>query len=710
MQHRVAMLCARLAAICLLLLGACGSTRTFVAAPEEDRPEGVPIDVEFHGVEQVAEFRLIRAIEDRMYDLSRQPDSEVVVQDAAFDIEDFYRQEGFPDVEVEARVERPAVTDADDPEDEVDPRTRVAIFEITEGPQVTVSAMDVVGADSYSRERLSELWLRRGSGALGLGDPLFVENDVLGFVEGLRLFLRGEGYLDAKVRLEEIVRPPGSTEVAIRIVIDEGVRYVVGNVDVAPDVAEAVRGGDFDDPTGAPAAAERIDAFRTAVREVLRRRGRPEPDVRVELSRRATEAGKFVDIAVVGRPGRVARIVEIRLEGLESTRESVVRDLLEVEEGQLYDGTALDESLRQLYLTGLFKRIDLETAWIESEGDDPSGIGRLRVVLRIVEQESETIEALIGYGSYERLRGKLRYEEANLFGTGRGLVLEGRLSQKGWRGLATVTDRDFLHSGLGLSISGDVRRREAPSFVDRAYGGTIAFTRELTERWMVRGGYSYRLHDGLVSEVQTPAADITRYTEGAPFLETRLDSRDSLIYPRDGGQLQFQIDANDPAFGADIEFVRARFGSSYYVPISERVSLALRADTGLLWPGERSDLVPLQERFYNGGENTVRSFRESLLGPLDVNGRPLGGEFRTVFGTELRARLIRTFEGALFADAGNLGADVDDYGLDDMRFAIGAGLRIALPIGPIRADVAWNPDRDPGEKEWVFHLTVGYPF
>src|SRR5690606_330786 len=125
---------------------------------------------------------------------------------------------------------------------------------------------------------------------------------------------------------------------------------------------------------------------------------------------------------------------------------------------------------------------------------------------------------------------------------------------------------------------------------------------------------------------------------------------------RSGYQFAVQVDGNDPALGSDVQFLRASFTGSFYVPLSRSVGLAFRSSQGWLWPGEGSDRVPIQVRWFNGGESTVRSFRESRIGPSDPNDRPLGGEYRNVFAAELRARLIATLEGALFADAGNLGS------------------------------------------------------
>ena len=81
-----------------------------------------------------------------------------------------------------------------------------------------------------------------------------------------------------------------------------------------------------------------------------------------------------------------------------------------------------------------------------------------------------------------------------------------------------------------------------------------------------------------------------------------------------------------------------------------------------------------------------------------------------MFSIELRTPIVGILDGAVFADAGNVDRSVSDYGFEDMRYGVGGGLRLKLPIGPVRFDGAWNPDRRDDEDVWVFHLGVGFPF
>ncbi|PYL12229.1 MAG: hypothetical protein DMF43_09045, partial [Verrucomicrobia bacterium] len=120
--------------------------------------------------------------------------------------------------------------------------------------------------------------------------------------------------------------------------------------------------------------------------------------------------------------------------------------------------------------------------------------------------------------------------------------------------------------------------------------------------------------------------------------------------------------------------------------------------------------IPIDERFFNGGAESVRSFGERDLGPHDRKGHPIGGEFFTVFNIEYTFPIIGELQGALFTDAGNLLPTSEHPGLNDMRYAIGAGLRYKLPIGPIRLDYGVNPDPHSDEDFGAFHFSFGFAF
>jgi outer membrane translocation and assembly module TamA len=141
--------------------------------------------------------------------------------------------------------------------------------------------------------------------------------------------------------------------------------------------------------------------------------------------------------------------------------------------------------------------------------------------------------------------------------------------------------------------------------------------------------------------------------------------------------------------------------------------------------------IPISERFFNGGDSTVRSYYHSELGPKDENNEPVGGLSYNVFSVELRKIFYKNFSATLYVDAGNVSpnrsllegpesfassSDLLDDTLNDFfsefKFGIGIGFQYLLPVGPIRIDVAYNPDPEEiwQEDSWAFHFSLGMAF
>jgi outer membrane translocation and assembly module TamA len=95
---------------------------------------------------------------------------------------------------------------------------------------------------------------------------------------------------------------------------------------------------------------------------------------------------------------------------------------------------------------------------------------------------------------------------------------------------------------------------------------------------------------------------------------------------------------------------------------------------------------------------------------MDPGGHPIGGEAYTVFNAEFTFPIKDALKGAVFCDAGNLIGRFKDVGFDDMRFALGVGLRYDLPVGPVRLDVGLNPDPKADEDWGAVHFSFGFAF
>ena len=172
------------------------------------------------------------------------------------------------------------------------------------------------------------------------------------------------------------------------------------------------------------------------------------------------------------------------------------------------------------------------------------------------------------------------------------------------------------------------------------------------------------------------------------------------------------MDAASGILASEIEFLRATARVSYYFPVTKRTNLAVGARGGIIAPmgKTRSSTLPIDERFFNGGASSVRSFVERELGPKDRLGVPIGGEAFTVFNLEYTFPILGDLKGALFADAGNVRSKAADFGFGDMRYAVGGGLRYNLPFGPVRLDYGLNPSPRSDEDRGALHFSIGVAF
>ncbi|MCU0862263.1 MAG: BamA/TamA family outer membrane protein [Planctomycetes bacterium] len=685
----------------VVLLAWCAAASCSVLEPAfvADRPDAsglppLPVTLVIEGNRGIGAVALRSRAEDYLIDLSRDPTRESAVYDAAQEVEDFYRTSGYPVAAVRYVYEPPA-------EDAPRPAAVTVKLIVEEGPLVTVD-LRIDGNAAFGTGELLALWARERSGTFGLGGVVFVEAQLHAFAEELREFYRGRGFLDVEVDGPRLAVDLGLAKAAAAITIEEGALHTIGDVEVAAPLREALGADAPPGPAGKPYARNDVFAWRDAVRAALRKRGHAAPRVEVTARPQADRPSVW-NLLVDGEPGPVSTIATVDITGNDKTLDAVIRDQLDLEPGATYDGTEIDAALQRLYRTGLFRRVEID------ERPVPEAPGTLGLDIRVDEADSRAVEFSGGYGSYERLRGGLRLEERNLFGTGRGIALDNRLSLKGYSTALTVTDQDFLFSGATLTVSSGLYRREEPSFVDEAVSTTVALTRPLVDQLTARVGYTYRDRVDAESSAQ-PAGQLVDYVEGKVFVELRNDQRDDRLFPRSGHAEFLAFERIAPLFGADVDLDRLMLRASVHIGLIDPMHLVLRSEQSLLWPHEGSARVPLQERWFNGGEASVRSFREAQLGPTDGAGIAIGGEYRNLFGVELRVPLWRTVEAGLFADAGNVGSAVQEFSLDDMRYALGAGLRLLLPIGPVRLDAAWNPDQRPGDEEWVLHFSVGYPF
>jgi outer membrane protein assembly factor BamA len=172
--------------------------------------------------------------------------------------------------------------------------------------------------------------------------------------------------------------------------------------------------------------------------------------------------------------------------------------------------------------------------------------------------------------------------------------------------------------------------------------------------------------------------------------------------------LQFAADFLGPGSGAN--FIKFFTQHIHYRPVTESTVLAMALRLGLSRGLDDDISLPISERFFAGGGNTIRSLPLDMAGPLDDAGNPLGGNAMLLGNIELRQSIWGWLGGVAFIDVGNVFSEVQTMSLDDLRYCSGLGLRLETPIGPIRFDVGFNLNRREGEGKYEIFLSLGQTF
>ena len=659
----------------------------------EPQREDSGIELEIAGNESFETDELEEFLRDEL-EKSARP-SKADVDDAAFALELFYLARGFHEARVDYEYEDP-------PGERV--RARIEVFE---GQRARIRGLVIHGNASIEDERLRELL----DGATE-GSP-YVQSAIDAGLRRVReLYLEG-GFLHVIVAhtVEGLDSPDGA--VLVLVEVEEGPGFRVREIDVEGGLA-ALESAQKELADGflAQPYTPRLDyALRARLLELYGRSGWPECVVEVEST---LEESGAVDLRARVRPGPRVRIGALVVRGNQRTREKLIRERIELGSGDVYDSEKIRESFQALYATGLFEsvRIELEPRPAHAPAAVAEEEERLLHV-DVVEASTLDVEFEVGWGSYEGPRVAVRVDEKNLFGTGLGAFADSKLSFKDQRARIGLIDRDLFGTPISGETSVFASRREEPAFTSSEVGVGAGARYRWDPRWTGSTAYEIRrtqLDDVDVDLTLDPDAledtDIATISFGVVR-----ETRDNVLLPERGSRARAGLTWAANALGSEIDFLRGELDLMRIVPLGERFQIAGSARTGLMAPLAETEEIPLQERFFNGGENTVRSFQEDQLGPKDASGTPVGGEAYNALSLELRAQIVGHLAGALFYDTGNVTLDHKEYfEFEDFRTGIGAGLRYLLPIGPVRLDLGYNPSARDDEDDFVLHFSVGFPY
>jgi outer membrane protein insertion porin family len=671
-------------------------------------------NLEFRGNAAFDEKELRSQLKEQIATIDQYGLTSARADDAAFFLGLFYKKHGYAHVQVRYEIESNRLR-----------------LDVTEGPLVHLGKIQFSGQHSIGADKLFEYAVgptRQRYSKLQSLLP-FVSSDVEEGATLVERFYISEGFVDATVEKPQynFVQPD---LVDALIVVHEGQQYHFGNVEfIGPTIygAEALR-AQLNDLINQPYTDARVADIPRRLQAYYKARGYYA--VKVDASADPMAAvHAHVPVRVTIDPSHIYYFDGVTVTGTQALRPSYLVNRFKRLRGKPYSPDVLDKKFRELMRTSLFNILQINPT--------PINGNQLRLDINVEEAKRQQLGFSIGYGSFEGGIFGVQYANRDLFGYGRPLTTSVEVSGRGYKGDILYEDPYLFESDYALRARLSAITFDFDGYTKFELGVRFTSSRKLIDQYEVALVYAARhveITDSTIRPEELIGQD-SYFVSSLGFTQTLDLRKNPLVAPR-GFVFDNTVEVSSSALGSDVNFLRTTARASYYLsfaaePVTvvggenleksalrkwfERSLLAFGARAGVVYPldtmGRTQALaIPIDERFFNGGSMTVRSFGERDLGPHDRRGNPIGGEFYTIFNVEYTFPLYGELKGAVFVDAGNLLPDADQPGFDDMRYGVGAGLRYDLPIGPIRLDYGVNPNPRPTEDFGAFHFSFGFAF
>jgi outer membrane protein insertion porin family len=666
------------------------------------------------------------------------------VNAAATKLQQYYFSEGYADARVIPVTKAGAVGAVS------------VTFLIEEGKRGKIRAVDFEGNKQVPRKRLRKaittkqyFWLTSWMTNAGIYKQDELDQDA----ERLRDFYLNEGYVQVQIGTPRVLPLPDRKGFTVVFPIVEGERYTVDRIRLTGHTMFST------DELREGLALHEGDIFRrnllrqdiTGLTDRYGERGYAFVDIRPQFVPHPDTRG--IDLTYEIREGLPVMVREITIEGNDKTYDNVIRRELRVAEQEVVNTKLLKRSFQRINNLNFFENVEILP--------NPIGDDQMDIRVRVKEKPTGTFSVGGGYSSVDGPVFQSDITQGNLFG--RGQLLRARLEKSTRRTTNyTLTFREpYL---LDRAVSGTVdlfsQERKYTTYKDGRTGGSLSlgksfgeyvsaslsYTRETTKVFdletqvrtdsagnpVLDPATGLPVTDPLAPPVVVQAAERGKTTTSSVGLSVARDTRDFAFDPREGQRHSLSVEyAGGSLLRGDNRFYRVVSDHSVFFPVVWNTVFSLHLRLGYLGGIE----IPFSERFVVGGINTVRGFDYGTAGRVDPStGEIFGGNKEIIFNAEYVFPLVTEakMKGVIFFDAGR---SFDDQGrfnaagtvlvgpdgrpfvsgermrVGDLRYSAGFGIRMLLPIGPIRLEWGYNLDSQPGEQSGLFpEFTIGTVF
>ena len=619
----------------------------------------------------------------------------VDVQRARERLKDYFEEEGYFEVQITPEVEKLADGDV------------TITYRIAEGRRISIDQIVIEGAQGLTPKQVKgamDTQEREYIVLRGTVQRQKLDEDVDRIIQLYNDF----GYVQARVESSEIQVDREKARATVRVVVVEGPQFKVGGVDVTGNAVlpiEEVRKR-IELKTGDVFSRSKLRDSVKGITDLYSAVGRASADVAPNTLQDIP--ARLVNIVFEINEGPETYVERINIAGNTRSEEKILRREIPMAEGDLFTSQKLARAKQRLTNLNYFDKVEAKTA-------PGSAKDKIIVNIDVTEKPTGLFSIGGGYSSQDGVLGTLDLSQRNFLGKGWEVFLRLRGGENLQTGTIGFTEPWLFDRPLAAGFDLFNTRRILPDYTVESLGGDIRLGHPLGEYSRINA--VYRVSQDRISDVNQLGSPQLISQEGTHLtslvgVNLSRDTRDNVYDPTRGSTASIGLDFAGVGFGE--KFVRSVAAATYFQPLPwlEHV-LSFRFTAGYSF-GWDKDSVPLFERFYLGGSNSLRQFKSLQVSPRDNTGTRIGGNSELLGTIEYQIPLFFGIKAALFYDVGQVwgpdiqgGAKID---LSDLRHGVGAGFRWNSPFGPIRVDYGIKLDQRKGESFGEFNFSAGSSF
>ncbi|WP_269526792.1 BamA/OMP85 family outer membrane protein [Coraliomargarita parva] len=511
--------------------------------------------------------------------------------------------------------------------------------------------------------------------------------------------LRQLGYRSARSAPPELEMDDTSGAVQVYLKCSPGPVFRVGMVELI-DNGESRR---LPELAGAILTPQWELDLKSKWRRIANEEGYPDARVWLESAgERAGEAGLVQDLKVQLKRGPAVSLRSVRFDGDEATKRSILKRQVDLTAGAPLDVQEVSEGRRRAMALGIFREVDYSI--------EPESASERDVTYHLVPGRRKELQLQAGWGSYEQLRAGFRGVGRNPFGRANVYEFGMKQSFKSQSADAIFSVPQLYGSAATAYVQGEYEEREEISYTTSHYGGSVGALTTLGERGLRLSAEYSLFKEDVDREEQSDFRSEENATVASLTFKATLDRRNDFLAPTAGYNLYLSYELANSLLGGSVDFHKFEVGGGIHQALTDSTILHFGLSGGYLYaPGAADENIPFGRRFFTGGENSVRGYREGEASPLDTDGNLIGAEAYALSNLELEQRLFEAVSVVFFWDS-VVNARERDFGEGAWLNSVGLGIRYQTLVGPLRVEYGHNLNPRSKDTDGTLHFSIGFPF